>query len=194
MGFHKKIVVDRKRLPRRYVLYREYIANYSKDMGRIFKELNSDLRDVFRGNLSFGIYYDNPQIVVDQSKCRASVGIYLDPSDINKAQGFATVHKQYRFKELPEMDCIYTDFPYKNSLSILWAVLRIFPKLINYLVQNNLVQDYCNEVDGIVENYYWNGPNKYTEFAIPFGKTIKQFSLTTFPQPTLQPQFQNKSE
>eukprot|EP00331_Platyophrya_macrostoma_P018957 CAMPEP_0176466790 /NCGR_PEP_ID=MMETSP0127-20121128/38104_1 /TAXON_ID=938130 /ORGANISM="Platyophrya macrostoma, Strain WH" /LENGTH=171 /DNA_ID=CAMNT_0017860029 /DNA_START=25 /DNA_END=540 /DNA_ORIENTATION=+ len=148
----------------------------------------ADIKDIFSGNLRFGVFYDDPNMIVDQNKCRASVGIYIEPNEITKAQGFAAVHKNYHFRELPETNAVRSTFPYKNMLSIFWVVKKVFPAMMNYLVQEKLVENLDDEMYGIFENYHWATPHKYSEILIPYGKRVKLDKLTTIPSPTLKPE------
>lgn len=191
MGFHRPIVIEKTRLGRRYVLYTQHSLDY-KNTGKLFKELKADIKNDFGRSLKFGVFYDDPNMIVDRTKCRASVGIYVEPSEIAKAQEFAAAHKNYHFKELPETDAVRSTFPYKNLLSVFWVVKKVFPAMMNYLVQQKLVEDLEEEMYGIFENYHWTAPSKYTEIIIPYGKRVQQDKLTTIPSPTLKPEFRSR--
>ena len=73
-------------------------------------------------------------------------------------------------------------------------MIRIYPALFNYLTQNKLIEDYEKETDGVVDNHYWRGSNRTTEYLIPFGKNIKQYSLTSLPEPGRKAKFLKKTE
>ena len=75
-----------------------------------------------------GLYFDNPEMVKDQSKCRALVGVQIDKSELANLKDFLEIHKEYEVLEGPEVKILYGTFPYINDLSILFFVTKYTDK------------------------------------------------------------------
>ena len=184
MGFHKRVIIEKKKLPRRFALYHEFVGNYPQVMSQIYTEFFRDIYGVFhRDTLSFGIYYDNLSRTVDPNQARGIVGVYVFEQDVGAAQAFASSHAGYHFAVFPEVDALFSRIIHRNALSFLWARWRIFPAFFKYLSQYHLVTNIDEEVNGIIEDYYWGSSNKYTEFILPFGPHAQAYYRTSAPAP-----------
>jgi len=74
----RKLVVKEMALGSGILVFLPYRGKYSEISYRL-KEIEKDVSEFFDGNLKyFGVYYDDATKVVDQSSCRAILGICLD--------------------------------------------------------------------------------------------------------------------
>lgn len=178
MGFHKQIVIKHKRFGKHYALYREHQAEYSKDMSRLFGELYRDIGSAFgRDKEAFGIYYDNPQSLVDPKAARVVVGIFLAEQDMDKAKSFVTQRSDFRFKVLPDVDIVTTTIPYRNFLTFIWGNAKVCPALFNHLGEKRLVNDVANDTHSVMEVYHWGGSDKTIEYVVTFGEHSNEYYL-----------------
>ena len=106
--------------------YREVIGNYRQSgpvSNEIYDQLQKKIKlETFRG---FGIYYDEPGKVEDE-KLRSDVGCIIEKKDsdkINLIKNFLLV------KTLPEKKYLTVEFPYRNPLSSLMGIFKVYPVL-----------------------------------------------------------------
>lgn len=182
MGFHKKIVIQQKRFGKRYALYREHQAEYSKEMGRIYSELCQDIGSAFgRDKESFGLYYDNPRTLLDPKTARVVVGVFLDEQDIEIAKNFVAQRKDFKFKLLPDVDVVSATIPYRNFLTFIWGNAKVCPALFRYIGEKRLANP--NETHSVMEFYHWGGPDKTIEYIVTFGENSNEYYLPLTPRP-----------
>ena len=137
------------------IFYLEYIGPYHK-IGPIFGSVAKDTCAFFKFALPFGIYYDNPNTIADKNRCRAVVGIILNSGEAEieeKKTEFQKSHTKYKFGELPSVDSIKTEFPWKGWPSTLMFP-RIYKKFHPYIDNNSgpMMEIYrCFEQKGLVE-------------------------------------------
>jgi effector-binding domain-containing protein len=112
-----------------YMVYEKHVGDYSKIgsvMDKVYKQLlNEDKIDT---NLGFGIYFDDPQSV-SKDKLRSVAGCILNEKDYEKIE---KLKAKYKIKLLPSSEGTVTDFPYKNSFSVVIGVLKYYPALMEY--------------------------------------------------------------
>eukprot|EP01135_Chromosphaera_perkinsii_P011349 Nk52_evm1s2384 gene=Nk52_evmTU1s2384 len=128
-----------------FVVYRRHRGSYSRT-GEICMNVRNRLqRNVVAMHLddpklvnlkTFGIFYDNPQRV-KESQTRSVCGI-IASEDSSK---FAEIKKgmdalrnaspEYLYAIIPEMECIASEFPFKGWLSVLFGVMRVYPRLFD---------------------------------------------------------------
>lgn len=159
MGFFKKIIVRDIRFSPSYLVFTRYQGSYKSLMPTInsvkedlYKFCN-DQTDLFPLAPSpdqlktFGIYYDRPDLIVDESKSRAVIGAMIPITENLSESDFlefleiinSSSKNQYHFAKFTE-DIIGfgSTFPLLNVLSIIYAVLRGYPMLKDYGIKNNL--------------------------------------------------------
>jgi hypothetical protein len=127
------------------LVYEPYTGDY-KNAGKIMDKmyyalLNEEKVECFRG---FGIYYDNPQ-QVEKSKLRSDVGNILEeptPELLEKLES------KYNIKTLDRQQFVVTEFPYKNQMSIVMGIMKVYPALNRYCKENQI-----NENGFVMEIY-----------------------------------------
>lgn len=85
------------------------------------------------GFRSGGIFYDDPQIA-GQEKCRSEAIAILSPAQIEKLRG----NPHFKTKTLERRHYLHTAFPYRGSLSIFAAMLKVYPLYKKYFSENKL--------------------------------------------------------
>lgn len=80
-----------------------------------------------------GLYLDNPQRV-ESSKLRSEVGCLLD--NIPDSTQLADISQRFRVKVLPKTNYIIGEFPHKGMMSIFVGIMRVYPALTEYTVEN----------------------------------------------------------
>lgn len=96
--------------------------------------LNDDKVETFKG---FGIYFDNPQ-KVEKSILRSEAGCILEKKDIDKLTFLET---KYKIRTFPVANYIVTEFPYKNKLSVLFSLAKVYPALREFALKNGYNED-----------------------------------------------------
>jgi len=114
------------------------------------------------------VYFDNPKEVKSEN-LRSIVWCVIEKKDYKKVDKIL-LENDVKLIDLAETSSINTKFPYKNKLSIILSIFKVYPKIRNYLEEKDLDQN----VD-IMEIY--DIPNKtinYKIFDNKFFKKIKQ--------------------
>lgn len=157
------------------IFYLEYIGPYHK-IGPIFVNVAKDTRAFFKFALPFGIYYDNPNNIADKSKCRAVVGIILNSGEADieeKKTEFQKSHTKYKFGELPIVDCIKTEFPWKG-----WPTTLLFPRIYNKF------NPYIDNNSGpMMEIYRCSGQTGLVEISMVKGEQREAYMLSNSEKP-----------
>lgn len=121
------------------VIYKDVTGDYSQTRvisDEIYRTLLNDYKiETTRG---FGVFYDNPQ-QVEKSKLRSKVGCILD-SETDSA-GLSKISAQFRTMILPEGNYITTELPMRGMLSVIIGIFKVYPKINNYLIENNIQDD-----------------------------------------------------
>jgi hypothetical protein len=181
MGALNQVEMKSKTMDRKLFLYREYVGQY-KNIGSVYENMGKNLMHLFSPSKeAAGIYYDNPKVVQDPNSCRAVCGLLLQEEDRQKAESFAAANPVYKFRELPEAECIYTRYPYKSKMSFIFLVARVYPEIKAYVLKN-IVKD-PSEIKGIMEIYHMDIPNPCIEVAVPFGQGTEGYLLSCQPEP-----------
>lgn len=95
--------------------------------------LENDKIETFKG---FGIFYDNPG-TVEKSKLRSEAGCILEPGDEAK---LAHVSGGFKTKNLPVKEYVIAEFPYRNKMSIVMSVIRVYPALNKFCKSKGLYE------------------------------------------------------
>lgn len=124
-GFFTKVEIVDETVPAMKSLVINHTGPY-QNVGPLMGELYEDAKAAkIEGKIGLGIYYDNPEEVAADS-LRALVGQVLAESDIEKLD---TLRNKYRLVSIPEFEAKVVHFPYKGQLSILFAILKVYPAL-----------------------------------------------------------------
>lgn len=124
-GFYKPEITI-QRTGGEVLIYENIKGDYRQSgtvMDKIYYSLlNDDKIETYRG---FGVYYDNPQ-KVEKCSLRSEAGCIIEEKDFDK---LSSLEKKYNIRTFPIDKYITTEFPYKNKLSVLFSLMRVYPAL-----------------------------------------------------------------
>lgn len=118
-------------IPRRaaYVLKRGPYKGILPECGKLQK--------IASGARHFGLYYDDPK-KVSQDKLRYIAGCCLPDEEGSRLEKELT-SAGYKIIHFP--DCgkaVMTEFPYRNMLSMMFAIWKVYPNLYHFYTKHNL--------------------------------------------------------
>lgn len=181
MGVFNFIRVKKEKLGPHKLFYIEYIGKY-QNMSQTFQKIYKDSKPYFKFARPFGIYYDLPHKVKDPTKCRAVVGIVVNPGENpEKSKEFQESHIQYKFAEVPLVNAFKTSFPYRNFLTF-----YLFKKVYKGLVREMKKIDGNDECNGFMEIYYFNQRSSQIEFFAIKGKEGEKYMLSNAMKPVFK--------
>jgi hypothetical protein len=115
------------------LIYEKITGDY-KQSGKVMDKIYYDLleKDKIETYKGFGIYYDNPQKVA-VNKLRSEAGCILEKKDEDK---IPVLEKKYAIRTFPTTKYIVTEFPYKNKMSVLFSLMKVYPALNKFTAEN----------------------------------------------------------
>lgn len=137
-GIFHQVVVGTGKPPigQAIIAYKFSNGSYSGS-GQLFTELAALLKPEQK---TVGIYYDDPK-TVPSNECRYVVGAILAENDEvpDEDQKKKLLEEGYKIFMLPAVSyAVKTDFPFTSYLSIMIAVLRVYPRLSQYVKDRKL--------------------------------------------------------
>lgn len=117
-------------------VYQERTGDYQQS-GPAMDAVSQELKNNFGVECinGFGIYYDNPQEVAKE-KLRSEVGCVLPNEALSQLTEIQT-SPTIKTKRIPVVKYITGEFPYRNKISYVLGVLKIYPKFSKYLAEHN---------------------------------------------------------
>lgn len=186
LGLFTQIKYYRGNFPKSEIYYIEYQGMY-RNIGEKFMSI-CEILDKFklRENEHFsniGIYYDNPNAIVDQTQCRAVIGILKENNYKNYPQEaeFEDYMKQKKFKKavLPDSTSVASTFILNYMIAMFVAIKKFYGGLENNMKREEFRRQYgISDFTFSVEVYQKN----LLKFFIPV-KNTQDFCLTTLPKP-----------
>lgn len=132
------------------VVYQNVIGDYRQTgviMDKIYYSLLNDYNiETFKG---YGKYFDNPK-EVEKEQLRSEAGCIIETKDIEKLD---SLPNDLNVKILPTDRYIVAEFPYKGKVSVVFSILKVYPSLNKFAINNSF--DY----NGAVAEIY-DVPNK----------------------------------
>ena len=115
--------------------YEEVIGDYSQTAevtNRVYNYL-LDEHDIetFKG---FGIFYDNPE-TTDRDRMRSESGCIIQNADSSK---LADISGKVKIKRAAKGNYIVTEFPYKGAMSIMVGIMKVYPAMAKYAIENGI--------------------------------------------------------
>ncbi|MCH4895203.1 hypothetical protein E0494_00595 [Marinilabiliaceae bacterium JC040] len=121
--------------------------NSGKFSNKVYNKLLNEYNiKTFRG---FGLYYDNPK-KVEKEKLKSDIGCIIESKDTAKIK---SINKDLKIMNFPNEEYIVCEFPFKSSISFIISVLKVYPILNKYCLDNNYSED-----TPVME--IWDIPNK----------------------------------
>lgn len=123
----------------KFFLFKVVRGDY-KDLDREFEQVESSVKDhqgfkkLFSdGKAGFlGIYFDNPRLAGDKSKCRCCIGAFFDDKFMVTTELSTLLASKAGCGEklqLPAVKALVARFPFRSKLSYLVAVFKVLPAL-----------------------------------------------------------------
>ena len=129
MGFFNKIEITEKEMGPYKVVFKEHIGDY-KETGKIMDEIYYSLLnggvETYKG---FVICYDDPK-VVEKDKLRSIAGSIIEEKDYDKID---QLKDKYSIKTIDKTRSITTEFPFKNKMSVIFSLMKVYPELNKYI-------------------------------------------------------------
>ncbi len=115
------------------LVFKDMIGDYAKS-GKLSDEvyytlLNDYKIETYKG---FGIYYDNPK-EVEKSKLRSEIGCIVEKKDSTK---LSQIKEELKIKTYPEKSYLVCEFPLKGKLSIIFGVMKVYPAIDKFVIEN----------------------------------------------------------
>ncbi len=133
IGFFTKIEIKEKTVGPYYFVGKEYKGDYKKTgqiKDSIFSDLTSKGLEVTTG---FGIYRDDPSVTPTE-ELRSMIGYIVQEKDTIRR--FELERSNYILQIMGETKSMVVEFPFKNQLSIIASVLRVYPALKEHIIVN----------------------------------------------------------
>ncbi|MFC1669835.1 GyrI-like domain-containing protein [Spirochaetota bacterium] len=155
-GLFSSVKITEKETGPFTIVCERHVGDYSK-VGKIYVKVYETLLKDFNVKTvrGAGIYYDDPK-KVDKNKLRSDVGSIIEKKDYAR---IPDIKKKFKIIVLPKKSSIVAEFPYKNPLSIFIGIMRVYPKLGEYLKDKKDMEPFIMEL--------YDMPNKKIEFIAP---------------------------
>lgn len=128
-GLFAKIEIREVEMGPYYFAFDKHQGEY-QNIGPVFSKLYYRLmNDNIDSKQGLGIYFDNPRLV-EKSNLRSIAACLVEGKD-PKTRG--VLERKYRVGEIPRSLCAVVEFPYKGNLSVVLGVMRVYPKLGEWL-------------------------------------------------------------
>lgn len=152
-GLFAQVKIKEKNVGPYLLVYKKHIGGYMK-VGPIMDKLYYDLKDNYHIETTkgFGLYYDNPQKVVEK-QLRSIVGCIIEGKTVGDLNNLSN---KYGVKEYPASKSVVAEFPYKGKISIFLGIFKVYPKLGTFISQRKYPQNPIMEV--------YDGSNKRIEY------------------------------
>lgn len=116
-----------------YLVYSKYTGDYSKmwpTMDDMYEDFLAHNWDIGAG---IGIFYDDPKEVASEN-LRADIGMLVKRADFAKIWELSG---SYLTKSLAQDKRVVASFPYKNQLSFMIWVFKVYPAVSSFLDDHN---------------------------------------------------------
>lgn len=142
-GIFEKIPINEQEQGGFTVVGLEFKGPYAQT-GKYIGEVTEKLKMYeTAGELSFGIYYDDPK-EVEPENCRSFVGIILQGKDAKKIP--VLVSAGFKIDSIPRKKTLQSEFPIKNTFSYMIGPWKVYPKLNRYMNERKYTADLTMEV------------------------------------------------
>ena len=183
-GFDTQLPILKDKVPAQSFLYIQHVGSYNK-IGDTFKIIGKDFKDAagkFQNSRHGAIYYDNPTKLKSMDDARAVAGVFFTGADKAFVESFVREHPGYNQTELPDLTTVSTKVPVKSTLSFVWLVKVIIPKIYDFFEKNNLGK--ISSEAPLIEYFELDGDSvKNIEAHIPYGNNLNQLILTKLREP-----------
>ena len=128
-GLFTRIEIRETEMGPYFIAYEKYQGEYQK-IGPVFSKLYYRLmNDNLDSKQGLGIYFDNPKIV-EKNKLRSIAACIVDAGN---PKNKTVLEKKYLTGIIPQSLCAVAEFPYRGNLSVVFGVMKVYPKLNAWL-------------------------------------------------------------
>lgn len=116
-----------------------------------------------------GVFYDDPT-KVPKPQCRYAVGSILSEGESRADEELVKSYEASDFNVFcfPEVThAVTTSFPYRTFLSILLGVMRVYPRMMDYIKKRSLCAHPCIEIYKDSRIYYMLPLARQEDFYVP---------------------------
>jgi len=133
-GLFTKVMVVEKEAGDFWIVYEKHIGDY-KEVEKVMDKIYSRLlgEDAVETTRGFGLYYDDPK-KVKKENLRSIVGCILENKDEDKIE---YLKERYTIKKYPSSKSVVAEFPFKGTPSIFMGILKVYPKITEYIEHHN---------------------------------------------------------
>lgn len=157
-GLFSGIDIHENRVGPYTYVYQNHIGPYDKVgplMDEVYKKLLDSGIETYKG---IGVYYDDPS-VIDEDKLRSDVGRILEEREIFNLED---IKKKFNVRKLDKKSYVVAQHPYRNQISIMLGIMKVYPGLTKYFEKNNL------KMGKVIEIYDF--PNKKITYLAEFSQ------------------------
>lgn len=131
-GFFTDVQIVEKEIGPYKFVGKEYVGDYrisGERQDSIYKDLTAKGFELVDG---FGIYRDNPEKVAAEN-LRSMVGCVLPEKYYDR---IAEIEREgYIVQDMGKTNSVVVEFPFRNSMSVFAAVIKVYPKMKAYFTQ-----------------------------------------------------------
>ncbi len=114
------------------VLYKTHVGDYTQ-VGKIYDEMYTEFeKNKIEMKEGFGVYLDDPQEVPKEELKSALGSVYSGAVLTGSAIPAWWIHKITKKHE-----AVTVTFPYKNKMSFMLGVMKVYPAIKKYVEENN---------------------------------------------------------
>ena len=143
LDIFSKVQVIEKTMGPYVLIYEPYVGNYntvSTTMDQVYNAVSAEQIKTTRG---FGIYLDDPK-TTPKEQLRSELGVILEEKDYNRREDLE--QKNFKIKDFAAQQSVVVEFPYKNFLSIIAGVIKVYPAITDYIGERGYQANFIMEI------------------------------------------------
>lgn len=137
-GIFNKVEFTTKEVGPYRLVYQEIEGAYS-NMWPVVDDIYYTLLDKgVETKQRFGLYFDDP-MTTPEEELRSIAGVIVPQSQFDNFVLIQTgVSKEFKVADKFKTQALTTEFPYKNKLSIMYYLIKVYPAMEKYMVANDI--------------------------------------------------------
>ena len=150
-GFFSEIKFEDKQTWPYDIIYKIHTWDYTK-LSEVFTEIDWLLfKNWVESIQGIGVYFSDPKTVIKENMVSV---LWFVTSGMTQEQfdNLKLLDSNLRHSVLNITDSVVTSFPYKNNVSLMIWPMVMYPKIDNYMIQNNMKPVPIMEIYDIQEN------------------------------------------
>ena len=134
-GLFTDVTFSKHRIGPYLLVFDKWEGDY-KVTGAVMKKVSNQLQKEHGITCShqFGLYFDNPE-KVQTEKLRSIGGCVVKEKTFEDLEALRLKHSVYQF---PQTQAVASEFPFKGQLSIVFGLMKVYPRLSEYLQTHHL--------------------------------------------------------